>query len=70
MKNFLIVLILAFATLAKCHGVPMLVNTTIMKTLGSINVEGVGPIHIVSHSTGMVKVKFYLQTESAKRINL
>jgi hypothetical protein len=56
MKNFLIILVLAFATFAKCLAVPMPVNTTLMKTFGTVDVDGVGPIHIVSYSTENLKV--------------
>ncbi len=38
----------------------MSVNETFMKTFGTVDVDGVGPIHIVSYSTDNLKVKFDL----------
>ena len=60
MKNFQIALVVVVATLATSLAVPLSepvpVNSTLMKSMGTINVDGVGPIHIVSRSTGNVRV--------------
>ena len=60
MKNFQIALVVVVATMATGLAVPLSepvpVNSTLMKTMGTIDVDGVGPIHIVSHSTGNVRV--------------
>jgi len=60
MRNFQIVLVVVVSTMATTLAVPLsepiLVNTTQMKTMGTINVEGVGPIHIASQSPGNVRV--------------
>ena len=57
MKSVQVILAVAFAT--KCLAVPMSEssNTTQMKTFGTINVDGVGPIHIISYSVNNLKVK-------------
>jgi hypothetical protein len=50
-------LMLALAALAaSAAGVP--VNLTSMSNVGTINVEGVGPVHIVTGSPGNVQVLY------------
>ncbi len=62
MKNFQIFVVVAVVvtTMATSLAVPLSepvpVNMTQMKTIGTINVDGVGPIHVVSHYADNVKV--------------
>ena len=60
MTKFQTALVVIFATMANGLAVPLSVpipvNMTQMKTMGTIIVDGVGPIHIVSQSPDNVKV--------------
>ena len=60
MKIFQITLFVVVATMATALAVPLSepvpVNSTLMKIVGRINVDGVGPIEIVSFTTDNVRV--------------
>ena len=60
MTKFQIALVVIFAMMANSLAVPLSVpipvNMTQMKTMGTIIVDGVGPISIVSQSPDNVKV--------------